>query len=126
MNEKMQARLEKLKAKAKKYAPHAQAVVSLAATAAAAYYMREANRAKNRPGIDFVNPIDEALRPTVEISLNALADIENGATLMYRMFDIEPDRTVVQFTTREGGFPDEADELYSRRTTDNSEEDVNA
>lgn len=101
-----------LKAKAKKYAPYVQAVISVATTAAAAYYMRENNRLKDK--IEMRDYIDENAWPAIEISPKALEDVENGATLLLRQYSPEPGRKIVQFTTREGGFPPEADETFNK------------
>jgi hypothetical protein len=102
---------DKLKAKAKKYAPYVQAV---AATAAAAYYMRENNRLKDQ--IEMRDYIDENTWPVIEITPNCYKDFREGATLRARMFHTEdPRRTKIQMTTRdEEGFPVEADEDYAK------------
>jgi hypothetical protein len=104
---KLKANLAEIKSKVKKYTPHAQAIISIAATGLAAYYMREANRAKCE--LERLETVDENAWPSIEISPEAKKHFDNGATLKIRKFEETPYRTFIQFTTGDD-FPDEANE----------------
>lgn len=106
---------DEIKAKAKKYAPIVQAVVSLSAVSLAAYYAREATRTQDR--LDHYLDQDAYGGPTIEITPNVMKDVLNGSTMRLRMFHTEePNRTIVQMTSRKDGFPPEADEAYAKGT----------
>lgn len=111
---------EELKAKAKKYAPLIITVTStLAGTAgliAAGVYAKKMNEAERQ--LDHYLAEDEDAWPAVEVTPNVMKDVRAGATMLLRMYHTDdPDpRTVVQMTTREEGFPAEADEDYSKGT----------
>lgn len=103
---------DELKALAKKYSPYIQAAVSIAAVGLAAYYMWKVKQAEDE--IAKYETVDPHAWPSIEISPQAMVDIKNGATLLLRQFDIEPNHTVIQFSTGVDGFPLEADEQFSK------------
>lgn len=107
---------DELKAKAKKYAPHAQAAISIVMAGVAAYYMRENNGLKK--SIDTLLEEDENAWPMVEVTPNCFKEFREGSTLALRMYHTEDPknnavRDMIQMTTREGGFPEAADEAYA-------------
>lgn len=95
-----------LKAKTKKYAPYVQAVISVAATAVAAYYMRENNSLKK--SVDILTAPDPDAWHSIEIHPELMRQVvEDGAILKYRQRRVSPNRRYAQATT----LPDFSNEM---------------
>jgi len=106
-----------IKAKARKYAPYVQAVVSVAATAAAAYYMRENNGLKR--SLDILTAPDPDTWHSIEIHPELMREvIEDGAVLKYRQRKVSPNRRYAQATT----LPDFSDEMNAEFYADTPSE----
>lgn len=108
---KNQLRRDVLKMKLRQLGRHIPAIVgaigTIAATAIAVKYKNE---------LEWQKSLHEGDWPCVEVTPNCFEDFEKGATLQLRAYSPEPYRTFIQMTTREGGFPEVADEQYKNGT----------
>lgn len=107
------ARFSKLKEKADKYFPvlvvMAPTIIGAAGWVVAGVYAKRLEQAYAED--------QDTWRSTIEVTPNVMKDVLAGATLQLRMFHTnEPNHTMVQMTSREDGFPAEADESYAKGT----------